>query len=499
MDEYYASLANVASSTRSELEELVQRTHRRQLPERDDDGGDDVWTALIALNHGNETNTVHLVYSQIDMSASMAAIASGWNIERFWPQSRGVGQAGKGFTDLHNLAPSDWTIRVARTNKFFGDCDVAGRNPCTRPATPEAANDTAMTASTFLPPASVRGDIARALFYMTVRYSGNFPNEQDLQLTDCPDRLDTTSMAYLSELLQWHMDDPVSDQERVRNDQVCERWQGNRNPFVDYPELVGRLFGEPKLKPYICGDATESPRMPSSTCVDPGAIMVVGINSDPPNSVALLALENIPGGMALYATDNAWTGEQFQRNEGILELRIPGGGIPAGTVFGYSAGNSTGRPFSQWNWEIIEGEFYFSSTGDTVLLICYTEETGLSHISGISFAGPWVFRGGDSSVSALPGHLRNATRPAYITLNIARNYKYTGPTRGTAASLGVAIADPANWASSSSRFDDLHSLRFEIVPPTIPRDETSAAIHWGGFYVKLTLLALSTMFIVAAV
>ena len=85
--------------------------------------------------------------------------------------------------------------------------------------------------------ANRRGDVARILMYMDVRYDGDATNELDLKLTDCP--VDTTvEMGYLSQLLQWHVDDAVDEYERERNAKVCESYQGNRNPFIDYPDLV---------------------------------------------------------------------------------------------------------------------------------------------------------------------------------------------------------------------------------------------------------------------
>jgi endonuclease I len=42
-------------------------------------------------------------------------------------------------------------------------------------------------------------------------------------------------------LLAWHEDDPVTDWERHRNAAICER-QGNRNPFIDRPDLARTLL-----------------------------------------------------------------------------------------------------------------------------------------------------------------------------------------------------------------------------------------------------------------
>ena len=101
-----------------------------------------------------------------------------------------------------------------------------------------------------------RGDIARAQFYLDVRYEGGShggtgASEPDLVLTDNQALIAASqtgsneSLAYMGELsvlLQWHVEDPVDEFERRRND-VVYSYQGNRNPFVDHPEWVGCIYG----------------------------------------------------------------------------------------------------------------------------------------------------------------------------------------------------------------------------------------------------------------
>ena len=88
-----------------------------------------------------------------------------------------------------------------------------------------------------------RGDVARALFYMDMRYEGGTHGdtgalEPDLILTDDNDLIVTTNtnadvayMGMLTVLLQWHVEDPVDDLEHDRNDVVFS-FQENRNPFI---------------------------------------------------------------------------------------------------------------------------------------------------------------------------------------------------------------------------------------------------------------------------
>ena len=68
----------------------------------------------------------------------------------------------------------------------------------------------------------MRGEIARAAFYMDVRYSGDKANENDLQLTNDLSAISSDSVFFgnLDTLLEWHIADPVDAAERVRNDLV---------------------------------------------------------------------------------------------------------------------------------------------------------------------------------------------------------------------------------------------------------------------------------------
>ena len=79
-----------------------------------------------------------------------------------------------------------------------------------------------------------RGDVARILFYMATMYL-------ELHLDDNLNVSDDMSMGKLSVLLEWNELDPVDEFEIQRNNRIYE-YQGNRNPFIDYPQLVQQIF-----------------------------------------------------------------------------------------------------------------------------------------------------------------------------------------------------------------------------------------------------------------
>jgi len=169
------------------------------------------------------------------------------------------------FTDCHCLFACDCAYNRARWNYPFAD--EAGVSVISYKPTDQTAGRGGVSDCNFLLDAvpddkvdswSVwegrRGDIARALFYMAIRYEGDAQREPDLDLTDSWDEIaETRSDAYLTQstaymgllstLCQWHVEDPVDDLERRRNT-VVYLFQGNRNPFVDHPEWVTILFDD---------------------------------------------------------------------------------------------------------------------------------------------------------------------------------------------------------------------------------------------------------------
>lgn len=171
------------------------------------------------------------------------------NREHIWPKSRASYQTKNGGADLHHLRPAVSTVNNAKSDHYFGyirdtyDVGVyttgsVGDNECyllKRDKDVFECKD------------DVKGDVARILLYVYCRW------QQPNLYTDMTENLpefdpdDTTNsgkrvIESLDTLLQWCETDPVDTWEMRRND-LTEQVQGNRNVFIDYPELAWRMFG----------------------------------------------------------------------------------------------------------------------------------------------------------------------------------------------------------------------------------------------------------------
>lgn len=195
---------------------------------------DDAWSALKELDENPaKKEEVLLLYSGVSLSeAANGGGVDEWNREHVWPKSHGnFGTTMGAGTDLHHLKPADTTVNSSRSNLDFDNGGEAqGEAP-----------DTFSDKDSFEPRDEVKGDVARMVFYMAVRYEGEHEGEPDLELVE---RVGTSGpvLGKLSTLKQWHEQDPVSEAERKRNDLIYSDYQGNRNPFIDHPEYVELIW-----------------------------------------------------------------------------------------------------------------------------------------------------------------------------------------------------------------------------------------------------------------
>ncbi|TMM31481.1 T9SS type A sorting domain-containing protein [Polaribacter aestuariivivens] len=147
--------------------------------------------------------------------------------------------------DAHHVFPSDKKVNGIRSNYAFGEvltADYTSNNGSKR----GTSSITGPNDKVFEPINEYKGDIARALFYVSVRYQDeinnweNNNNGADNMLNGTSDKV--FEQWALDMLYHWHLEDPVSQKELDRNDEIFKH-QKNRNPFVDHPEYVNQIWG----------------------------------------------------------------------------------------------------------------------------------------------------------------------------------------------------------------------------------------------------------------
>ncbi|TAE88602.1 MAG: hypothetical protein EAY81_02830, partial [Bacteroidetes bacterium] len=143
-----------------------------------------------------------------------------------WPNGPN-GREYSEYNDLHNLFPAhQLNANARRSNNPFG---IVANATYTSPTGQGKLGTDASAKIVYEPKDDQKGDLARALFYMLVRFNGinsvqwRLPAGQDINL-----------------LLQWHQQDPPSNLEIARNDFIAST-QKNRNPFIDNPTWVNRI------------------------------------------------------------------------------------------------------------------------------------------------------------------------------------------------------------------------------------------------------------------
>ena len=170
------------------------------------------------------------IYTAADFKNGLGAPAPGTipegtviNTEHTWPQSRFTGKYSADLqkADLHHLFPTDSQMNSLRGSSIFGEViKPSNKTKCT--ASKYGQGD-GTTQNVFEPPQHHKGHVARALMYFSIRY--------DLAISPAEEVM----------LKKWNRQNPPDQQEILRNNMIQQK-QGNRNPFIDYPELADQIL-----------------------------------------------------------------------------------------------------------------------------------------------------------------------------------------------------------------------------------------------------------------
>lgn len=168
---------------------------------------------------------------------------SGLNREHSFPKSWwGGGTETPAYVDLNHLYPSEMKANTAKSNYPLGVVATASfDNGCSKVGSPVTGQGGGAS-KVFEPDDRYKGDLARAYFYMVCCYQNlTWKYTYMVQQNTYP----TLNSWAINLLMKWHRDDPPSEKEFARNEEVY-KVQNNRNPFIDYPELAEYLWGTKK-------------------------------------------------------------------------------------------------------------------------------------------------------------------------------------------------------------------------------------------------------------
>ena len=228
VEDYYRTVAEkTGNSLKTELHNIID--HHTEL------SYSAVWEALKKTDEdpANANNVILLYTGRSQAKSTNGGGVDDWNREHVWAKSHGdFGTAMGPGTDLHHLRPTDVSVNSTRGNLDF---DNGGTEH-------SEALGNYFDSDSWEPRDEVKGDVARMLFYMAVRYEGDVSDEPDLELNNTVNNGTAPYHGKLSVLLQWNAQDPVDDRERRRNDIIYSDYQHNRNPFIDHPEWVNEIW-----------------------------------------------------------------------------------------------------------------------------------------------------------------------------------------------------------------------------------------------------------------
>lgn len=219
---------------------------------------------------------------------------NGMHIEHSFPKSWWGAYENNAYRDLHHLYPADGSANSSKNNLPLGE--VTGTPGFDNGVSKIGVNGfgSEYTDRCFEPADEYKGDFARAYLYVVTAYENLCDYWQSPMLDN--NTYPVWRPWALDLLLEWHREDPPGEMEQARNDSVYAI-QGNRNPYIDFPDLVDYVWGDRSDEPYAFPEETAPflawPRYGES--VDMGVVLagdsrasqleILGDNLDSPLSL----------------------------------------------------------------------------------------------------------------------------------------------------------------------------------------------------------------------
>ena len=185
-------------------------------------------------------------FTASDANKSQNSVCDAWNKEHSIPQSW-FNEGSPMKSDLFHVYPTDARVNNFRSNYPYGEVNGSNgagfKDNYQNHGLGKLGSNTfsGYSGTVFEPADQYKGDFARTYFYMVARYRDKSLTSANGSVVFTSGKTNLTTFAK-NLFLKWHRQDPVSQKEIDRN-QAVYGIQKNRNPFIDYPELVEYIWG----------------------------------------------------------------------------------------------------------------------------------------------------------------------------------------------------------------------------------------------------------------
>ena len=192
-------------------------------------------------------------YRPSDNGSSASHVGEGYNREHSFPRSWFGGEVSPMNTDVFHIYPTDIKVNSQRGNNPYGVCANGTRltyGNYVAKGKLGLSTYPGYTGTVFEPDDEYKGDLARTYFYMVTCYKNelsSWPGSPNLNYSQ--NKYKAFSTWTINMLMEWTRLDPVSEKEIKRNEAVYGI-QGNRNPFIDHPELAEYIWGDKQGEPW---------------------------------------------------------------------------------------------------------------------------------------------------------------------------------------------------------------------------------------------------------
>ncbi|MBL7026546.1 MAG: endonuclease [Candidatus Marinimicrobia bacterium] len=180
-----------------------------------------------------------------DQCGNYSGEGSCYNREHSWPKSW-FNDVAPMNTDIFHVVPSDGYVNGQRGNYPYGEVDSLSATWISQNGSKKGPNTyPGYSGTVFEPIDAYKGDFARIYFYMSTRYLNEDSSWPGSPMVNGA-QLEQWA---LDMMMEWHVEDPVSQKEIDRNNDIYNHVQYNRNPFVDHPNYVDLIWGDPPVLP----------------------------------------------------------------------------------------------------------------------------------------------------------------------------------------------------------------------------------------------------------